>query len=110
MVFGELETLARPHLDVTVVVFNDAALTLIELKRAVGQGGNTAVRYGPVDFARIATAAGLMGQVTSDVDSLRAALGAGGRGPRCPCRPDQLPPGHRRHPGRLTAKVRAQRT
>ena len=53
MVLAELETLARLQLDVTVVVFNDATLTL---KQIEGQGGTGAVGYRTVDFAGIAKA------------------------------------------------------
>lgn len=82
MVLAELETLARLELDVTVVVFNDAALTLIELKQGEGQGGEGAVRYRPVDVARVASAMGVPGVTVSGVDELQAALSADGPGPR----------------------------
>lgn len=82
MVLAELETLARLQLDVTVVVFNDAALTLIELKQGAGQGGAGAVRYGAVDFAAVATAMGVPGRTAYDVAGLREALTAAGSGPR----------------------------
>ena len=39
MTLAELETLARLQLPVTVVVFDDAALSLIEVKQKPGQGG-----------------------------------------------------------------------
>ena len=51
---AELETLARTGAEVVVVVLNDAALTLIELKQVPGQGGKEAVRYLPTDFAEVA--------------------------------------------------------
>jgi acetolactate synthase I/II/III large subunit len=82
MVLAELETLARLRLDVTVVVFDDATLTLIRLKQQQAQGGAGAVGYGPVDFAGAATALGVPGTVADDVDGLRRALAAPGRGPR----------------------------
>ena len=82
MVLGELETLARLLLDVTVLVFNDAALTLIELKQSASQGGRRAVRYGPVDFAAASTAMGVPGLVVEDVSGLRQALTPNVRGPR----------------------------
>lgn len=40
MCSGELETLRRLDLDVTVVVFNDAALSLIEIKAPPSAGGS----------------------------------------------------------------------
>ena len=45
MTLAELETLARLRLPVTVVVFDDAALSLIEVKQKPGQGGSEAVRF-----------------------------------------------------------------
>ena len=82
MVLAELETLARLRLDVTVVVFNDATLTLIELKQGEGQGGRLAVGYGAVDFAAVARAMGIPATVAQDVDGLRAALEPSSAGPR----------------------------
>lgn len=82
MTLGELETLARLRLPVTVVVFNDAALTLIELKQQVGHGGPGAVRYGLTDFAAAGRALGLPGHVVTDADSLDAALAAVPDGPQ----------------------------
>ena len=46
MTLAELETLARLDLAILVVVFNDSALSLIEIKQAPeGHGGEAAVRY-----------------------------------------------------------------
>jgi acetolactate synthase-1/2/3 large subunit len=81
MVLSELETIARLALDVTVVGFNDAALSLIELKQGEGQGGHDAVRYGPVDFATLAEGMGIPGFLAHDGDSLRDALGSETRAP-----------------------------
>lgn len=82
MVLAELETVARLDLDITVVVFNDAALSLIELKQGGAQGGHTAVRYGPSDLAMVARGMGVPGTVVEDVGDLRRTLvatrGAGG--------------------------------
>jgi acetolactate synthase I/II/III large subunit len=82
MVLAELETLARLRLDVTVVVFDDATLTLIRLKQQEAQGGPRAVGYGAVDFAGAATALGVPGTVVDDVAGLRRALARAGGGPR----------------------------
>lgn len=77
MVLGELETLARLDLPVVVVVFDDAALSLIAIKqRAEGQGGDNAVRYSPVDFAAVAAAAGLASARAGDMEAYRTALRA----------------------------------
>lgn len=82
MTLAEVETLARLRLPVTVVVFNDAALTLIELKQRAGHGGPGAVRYGPIDFAAAARALGVPGHVATDVASLDDALAAVPAGPQ----------------------------
>ena len=73
-VLSELETLARTQAQVVVVVFNDAALTLIELKQLPGQGGRDAVRYLTSDFAAIARACGMEGVVAENHSQLTAAL------------------------------------
>lgn len=75
MVLGELETLARLGLPVTVVVFDDAALSLIAAKqRADGHGGAGAVTYRPVDFAAVAAACGLAAERVADIGSYERAL------------------------------------
>lgn len=77
MVLGELETLARLDLPVVVVVFDDATLSLIAIKQQPeGHGGDRAVRYSPVDFAAVATAAGLASAHAGDIEAYRAALRA----------------------------------
>lgn len=82
VVLAELETLARLQLPVTVVVFDDATLSLIKVKQTEAQGGAGAVGYRPVDFAGVATAMGVPGTAVEDVDSLRRALARPGDGPR----------------------------
>lgn len=81
MAMAEIETLARLALDVTVVVFNDAALSLIALKQGAAQGGGPAVTYTPTDFAAVAVAMGVPGVVARSVDELRGALEPERRGP-----------------------------
>ena len=71
---AELETLARIGADVVVVVFNDAALTLIELKQLPDQGGTGAVRYLTTDFAKVARASGMEGVVVENRAQLEDAL------------------------------------
>jgi acetolactate synthase-1/2/3 large subunit len=82
MTLGELETLARLQLPVTVVVFDDAALSLIELKQKPGQGGSDAVRFRPVDYAQIAAAIGLDAAVVTTTAEATAALAGGWDRPR----------------------------
>jgi acetolactate synthase-1/2/3 large subunit len=82
MTLAELETAVRLSLQVIVVVFNDAALSLIEIKQQPdGQGGAEAVRYRPVSFAAAATALGAAGAAVSTGPGLAAALAAALRRP-----------------------------
>jgi acetolactate synthase-1/2/3 large subunit len=66
--------LNRRRLDVTVIVFNDASLTLIKLKQREAQGGAAAVGYSPISFAGIATAMGIDSATVRDGDEFRVAL------------------------------------
>jgi thiamine pyrophosphate-dependent acetolactate synthase large subunit-like protein len=67
--------LARLHLPVVVVVFNDSALSLIAVKQQPdGQGGADAVSYRATDFAAIARGCGLDAARVKDVDGYRAAI------------------------------------
>jgi acetolactate synthase-1/2/3 large subunit len=72
---AELETIARLGLGVIVVVFNDAALSLIAIKQSPdGHGGPDAVSYLPTDFAAIGAGFGIPAARVSDADSYRTAL------------------------------------
>ena len=82
MVLAELETVARLGLPITVLVFNDAALSLIEIKQQPHHGGPDAVRYRPVDYAAIAAGSGLDATIVGDEDELAAALTGGWERPR----------------------------
>ena len=105
MTLAEIETAVRLSLRVIVIVFNDAALSLIKLKqKPAGQGGDEAVRYRPVCFAAAATAMGAAGaEVTTERD-LATALAAALRRPgphrdRCQRRSGRLPGCHGPQPG-----------
>jgi acetolactate synthase I/II/III large subunit len=75
MTLAEIETAVRLSLRVIVIVFNDAALSLITIKqRPAGQGGEEAVRYGPVSFAAAAAAMGAAGAAVTTERELAAAL------------------------------------
>ena len=75
MCLGELETIVRHRLPVTVVVFNDSRLSLIAIKaKPEGNGGENAIGYGAIDFATVAHGYGLPGLRADDVASLDAAL------------------------------------
>ncbi len=75
MTLAELETLSRLDLGVLVVVFNDSALSLIEIKQAPeGHGGDGAVRYRDTDFAAMARSVGIPSCRVENERSLRHAL------------------------------------
>lgn len=82
MTVAELETIARLGLPITVVVFNDAALSLIEIKQGAAHGGPEAVRYEETDFAAIARASGLDGTVVRSAAELATACATGSGAPR----------------------------
>jgi acetolactate synthase-1/2/3 large subunit len=74
MSLAELETVARLDLPITVVVLNDALLSLIQIKQGADHGGSDAVAYRVTDFAAVAAASGLSGVVARDRAELAAAL------------------------------------
>lgn len=74
MVMAELETIARLELPITVLVFNDAALSLIEIKQGPDHGGDQVVRYRQVDFAAVAAATGIEASVVTTADELAHEL------------------------------------
>ena len=75
MTLAEVETAVRLGLRVIVVVFNDAALSLIQIKQQPnGQGGEEAVRYRRTDFAAAAVAMGAVGAAVGTERDLAAAL------------------------------------
>ncbi len=82
MTLAEIETAVRLSLPVIVIVFNDAALSLINLKqKPAGQGGGEAVSYRPVSFAAAATAMGAAGAAVTTERDLATALAAALRRP-----------------------------
>ncbi|MEY2958127.1 MAG: hypothetical protein RLZZ01_695, partial [Actinomycetota bacterium] len=82
MTLAELETIARYRLPITVVVFDDATLSLIEIKQRSDQGGAGAVRYADVDYAAVARAMGIPAVVAESAADVAAALDGGWDGPR----------------------------
>ena len=75
MTLAEIETAVRLSLRVIVIVFNDAALSLITIKQnPAGHGGEAAVRYRPTSFAAAAVAMGAAGAAVSSERELAAAL------------------------------------
>ncbi len=71
---AELETVARLNLPITVVVFNDAAFTLIGLKQRPEHGDLSSLTYGATDYAAVARANGVHGLVASSASELEAHL------------------------------------
>lgn len=92
MALAELETIARLGLPITIVVLNDAALSLIAVKQRPDQGGTAATRYAATDFAAVARGFGIPAAVASTAEELRAALGPGPR--LVDCRVDPAPYRH----------------
>jgi acetolactate synthase-1/2/3 large subunit len=77
MCLGEIETIVRLDLPVTVVVFNDRTLSLIKVKqRPHGHGGLGAVQYTRTDFAAVAAAMGMASVSIRDEAALSVALSA----------------------------------
>lgn len=82
MTLAEIETAVRLSLRVIVIVFNDAALSLIKIKqKPAGHGGDEAVSHRPVSFAAAAAAMGAAGAEVATVRDLAAALAAALRQP-----------------------------
>jgi acetolactate synthase I/II/III large subunit len=82
MTLAEVETAVRLGLRIVVVVFNDAALSLIQIKQQpTGQGGQEAVRYRRTDFAAAAAAMGAAGAAVGTERDLAAALAGALRRP-----------------------------
>src|SRR5260370_29933443 len=75
MTLAEIETAVRLSLRLIVVVFNDAALSLIKIKQSpAGQGGDDAVRYRPVSFAAAAAAMGAAAAAVTTEGGLASAV------------------------------------
>lgn len=82
MSLAELETIVRLDLPITVVVFNDATLSLIDIKQKIGSRNSDAVGYTLTDFAATARSFGLDATVAKTSDELRAALPGNWNRPR----------------------------
>jgi acetolactate synthase-1/2/3 large subunit len=75
LTLAEIETAVRLSLRVIVIVFNDAALSLITIKQnPAGHGGEEAVRYRPTSFAAAAAAMGAAGATVTSERELATAL------------------------------------
>jgi pyruvate dehydrogenase (quinone) len=76
MLLGELITLRQMHLPVKVVVFNNGALSFVELEMKAAGIVNYATELDNPDFAGIARAVGLFGATVERADELEGALQA----------------------------------
>jgi pyruvate dehydrogenase (quinone) len=76
MLLGELITLRQMHLPVKVVVFNNGALSFVELEMKAAGIVNFATELDNPDFAAIARAVGLFGATVERADELEGALRA----------------------------------
>jgi acetolactate synthase-1/2/3 large subunit len=76
MCAGELVTVAREQLDIVVVVFNDAALSLIEIKQMQRRLARSGVDIGGVDWRALAESVGLAADRAETADDLSRALDA----------------------------------
>jgi len=74
MVASELETAARLRLPITLVVFDDGALSLIQVKQEQKGYADTAMRHEGPDLAALARAFGLVAFAASDEAGLQRAL------------------------------------
>lgn len=74
MCIGELATARELGLDITVIVMNDSALSLIDIKQQRQQRPSLGVRYPAQDFAAIAKAYGWQSARAGNPDELRSAL------------------------------------
>jgi acetolactate synthase-1/2/3 large subunit len=82
MCLSELATAARLGCPIVVVVFNDAALSLIDIKQQKQQRPSRGVRYPPVDLAGAAAALGCRGWRAGPDQLLAPILEAALAGPK----------------------------
>ena len=74
MVASELETVARLRLPIVIVVFNDAALSLIEVKQEQKGFEGVSMRYAGPDLLALGRAFGIRALAATDEPTLGSAL------------------------------------
>jgi len=74
MVVAELETVARLRLPIVIVVFNDAALSLIEVKQEQKGFEGVSMRYAGPDLIALGRAFGIRALAATDEPTLHGAL------------------------------------
>jgi acetolactate synthase-1/2/3 large subunit len=77
MVFADLETAVRHRLRFVTVVYNDSALSLIQVAQERKGYPDYGVRYGDVDFAAASAALGAWSRRVRTIPELEAAVKAG---------------------------------
>jgi len=79
MVFADLETCVRRRIAFVTVVYNDSALSLIDVAQQRRQYPVCGVRYGSIDFAAASAALGAWSCRATTLDELAAAVKAAQR-------------------------------
>jgi acetolactate synthase I/II/III large subunit len=74
MVASELETVARLRLPIVIVVFNDAALSLIEVKQEQKGFEGVSMRYAGPELVALGRAFGIRALAATDEATLQSAL------------------------------------
>src|SRR5439155_14369472 len=74
MVFADLETCVRRRIPFVTVVFNDNALSLIQVAQERRGHADYGVRYGSIDFAAASAALGVWSRRVATLDELEAAV------------------------------------
>jgi thiamine pyrophosphate-dependent acetolactate synthase large subunit-like protein len=74
MVFADLETCVRHRIHFVTVVYNDSALSLIDVAQKRRGYPDWGVRYGAVDFAAASAALGAWSRRVTTMEQLRQAV------------------------------------
>ncbi|MBT5919531.1 MAG: hypothetical protein HOH26_13420, partial [Alphaproteobacteria bacterium] len=84
MCLGELKTVAQTAANITIIVFNDGRLSLIDIKREDRQMPDLGLSWTPPDFAAIASGFGFQSWKVNSATELTSALtdAANAKGPR----------------------------
>ena len=77
MTHAEIETCVRERLHFVTVVYNDSALSLIDVAQQNRGYPTYGVRYGPVDFAAVAAGMGAWSRRVDTLDALESAVKEG---------------------------------
>jgi acetolactate synthase-1/2/3 large subunit len=74
MCLGELKTAAETKANITIIVFNDGCLSLIDAKREDRQMSNLGLSWTPPDFASVARGFGFLAWQINEPSELYATL------------------------------------